>query len=705
MTFSNAVIASASLLFGLFQVPGAWAYNQPRPTDYNELNLEAGSRVLYELQVRSANACETDLGSDWQRKACAQKISPPNVYRAEGQHCGMIGDLNKIKLGTLDDLLEDTTDYHAGITLKYIKEKVGANTVWIMPIFPDNDRWNIPDACDNLGSPYAVRDYMHVSGALDRACIQMGLDENSAENGGNQVCWGNYALDKVIAKAHELGLKVMLDVAMNHFGHNYRFYDYAGFTPTRERIARGQDLDALWDYASTFEQSLLQPSVLDTMGGIQGEAARNPNVAQALRQVQAKCPKLSGDLLVRAVGMWREMLDWERAQFKCDAPVYLEYAAPGFYAGSQNGGDPHPSSGIGDNFTNNWQDVKFIYHHEYHGGDGSRDFYQAFVRNREYLFRVLNLWVSRGVDGFRLDHTTDPDSGMGPNEWKYLIGKVDYYDWVRKGQPSNWDRPIFLAEEFGDQMGMNHVVDVMTDGYVGDIRGGGGVTKDTSFVERALDNGNRFGGHAFVMRALETHDEPRLFENTGFDIWTGAGFWGIGATSRGTPMLLMGQEFGESWGLGFRRSALLPSRFYGHPNHIDQGQSLVEFYHDMAVARTNWTNTALVSDRYAYLRTRSTGAADPRIFAQVKWSQDGNVVFVFHNLWYTSEEWVEQSYFIPPGLASQLSIQDGLKYKLVDALSDKPQGDCHTGADLKWNLYVKMNRTERLQWLRLELCQ
>jgi hypothetical protein len=402
--------------------------------------------------------------------------------------------------------------------------------------------------------------------------------------------------------------------------------------------------------------------------------------------------------------MWREMLDWERAQFKCDAPMYLEFAAPGFYTGQATGGDPHPSSGVGDNFTNNWVDVKFLYHHEYHGGDGHRDFYQAFVRNREYLFRVLNYWASRGVDGFRLDHTTDPDSGMGPNEWKYLIGKVNYYDWVRKGRPSNPERPIFLAEEFGDQMGMNHVVDVMTDGYVGDIRGGSGATKDASFVERAIDNGNRFGGHAYVLRALETHDEPRLFENTGFDIWTGAGFWGIGATTRGTPMLLMGQEFGERWGLGFRRSALLPSRFYGSPNHIDQGWDLVGFYHEMITARLDPRNRALLADRYAYLRTRDSGRADPRLFAEVKWSEDGNVVFAFHNLWYTSEASVEQSYFIPPDLAAQLSIEDWRHYHLVDAISGFVMTPCQSGADLKWNLYVKLAREERLQWLRLETC-
>ena len=32
------------------------------------------------------------------------------------------------------------------------------------------------------------------------------------------------------------------------------------------------------------------------------------------------------------------------------------------------------------------------------------------------------------------------------------------------------------------------------------------------------------------MTALETHDEKRLTDGTGFDIWTGAGFWAIGAS-------------------------------------------------------------------------------------------------------------------------------------------------------------------------------
>ena len=38
--------------------------------------------------------------------------------------CSIIDDLHKIKLGTLDDLLEDTADYKQGITLRYIHDEI-----------------------------------------------------------------------------------------------------------------------------------------------------------------------------------------------------------------------------------------------------------------------------------------------------------------------------------------------------------------------------------------------------------------------------------------------------------------------------------------------------------------------------------------------------------------------------------------------------
>src|SRR4051812_38933772 len=88
--------------------------------EYNELNLAAGQLVLYEAQARTANACRPDFGADWQRRACAAKPAPAIAYHGENTSCGDLANLASIKLGTLDDLLDDTADFRAGITLRYI---------------------------------------------------------------------------------------------------------------------------------------------------------------------------------------------------------------------------------------------------------------------------------------------------------------------------------------------------------------------------------------------------------------------------------------------------------------------------------------------------------------------------------------------------------------------------------------------------------
>ena len=649
---------------------------------YNELNLAAGRMVLYEVQVRSANACRTDVGADWQREACSRKPAPKVQYRAAGMQCDALDDLARIKLGTLDDMLEPTSDFRQGITLRYVDEQVGATTVWLMPLFPNNDQWSIPSPCDNLGSPYAVRDYLHVSGALDRACIAQGKDEHSDE-----PCFGDGALDALIEQAHTRGLKVMLDVALNHFGHNYNFYDYVAQRPIRERVAAGDDLNGLWDFAATDEESSLWPEVLDTPAKLDELVARAPAEQRQLDELRQRCPALEGDHLVRAFNVWRVAFDGERARFPCDTAA-LEYAAPGFYLGNDRW---NPSTGAGDNFNNAWVDVKFLYHREENPSHT-----HELVRTREYLFHVLNYWTSRGVDGFRLDHTTDQSSGLGANEWKYIISKVDYYAW-RRGQ----NRPVFLAEEFHDVEAMNHVADVMTEGYLTDMAGRHGATKDAWRVEWIVNNMDRLGNHAFVMTALENHDEKRLLDGTGFNVWTGAGFWAIGASTRSTPMLLMGQELGESRQLDFRRSDFLRSRFVGADQYQPQADSLIGYYRSLIEARLDERNRALTAPHHRALRSRWTSSVDPRIFAQARWSDDGNVMFTFFNLW---ERDVAQSYYLPPDLARALHLRDDMRYRLVDVLSERQQGPCKTGAELAWEIYVAMDAATRAQWLRLERC-
>ncbi len=648
------------------------------------LNPVAGTTVLYEAQVRTANACDPSVGSPAQQTQCKAKAAPNVQYHAQGMSCGMINSLNSIKLGTLDDMMTDTVNYKTAISLRYIHDRVGANMIWMMPLFPNNDTWNIPDQCDNLGSPYAVRDYMHVSGMLSRACIAKGTDEHDP----NHPCWGNDTLDTFIQQAHGKGLRVMLDVAFNHFGHNYQMYDYAQYTPVRDRLARAENMDDP-NFDHSEDDALIHPSILDTPQALSQLAMTDNGTKTNLATLQAKCPTLSGLALVRAYHMWKNALDNERQNFQC-TDTYLEFQDPGFYLGANS---YDPSTKIGDNFSNSsWPDVKFLFHHEENVAHQDE-----FFRNREYLFRILNYWLSRGIDGFRFDHSTDSNSGLGPNEWQYILSKANYYA-AKRGEA----KPVYLAEEFSDQMGMSHVADVLTEGYVGNMDGRGGVTKNPAFVESVLNNNDRFDFHTDVMTALETHDEVRLVTNTGFDRWTGAGFWGIGATAWSTPMLLMGQELGESWGLGFRRSDYLRSRFEGTPNYQADADSLVNYYGSLIRGRLDNANRALVSEGRIYLRPVGSNNPDANIFAEGKWSADGNVVLVFHNLW---KQNVQQAFWIDPTVAAtDMLIKDGAQYRLVDIISGKVTGACMSGLTLRSHLPVFMDSSTLAQWLRVEAC-
>lgn len=657
----------------------ALAVSQPR---LQPLNLEAGTKVLYEMQFRTANACDPTVGADWQREACKKKKAPKITYRAQGMNCPNLGDLHRIRLGTIDDALENTADFRSGITLRYVQEKVGANMIWIMPMFPNNDIEKIPHECDDLGSPYAVRDYFHARGTLSRTCIEKGRDEYSSE-----PCWANDEFDRFIQEAHKKGIKVMLDLAFNHFGHNYLMYDYEEYKTVAERIAANEDLNKLWDIGATYEEKLLRPKLLDSEEKLNKLAAREPVHKKGLQELKSKCPNLSGQKLVIAYNTWRNTLDGERAKFSCDRDN-LEARAPGFFMGANR---QDPSTGPGNFFTNNWVDVKFLYHRE-----ANPLKQHEMVRNREYLFRVMNYWVSRGVDGFRLDHATDGDSALSPNTWHYIISKVNYYA-AKRGQA----RPIYMAEEFHDQLGMDRVVDLMTEGYVFGMTARGGGDKNTSHVENVIRGMDRFPNKTYTMSALETHDEHRLTDATGFSHWTGAGFWGIGATTRSTPMILAGQEFGEKWGLGFKKSDYIRARFEGSGNWVPHGDKLRAYYHKMITGRLAYENRALVSQNYGFLRSKVTNAADERIFAQVKWSDDLNVVFVFHNLWETD---ASQVFFITPEVGNAIGMKDDESYKFVDIISGQQMGGCRTGKDIKWEFPVSLDRGTRAQWLRLEIC-
>ena len=116
----------------LFSLFSSTAFSAPNPL--------ASDQIIYEVQVRAANACHPAIGSRDQQAACIKKIAPIIENRGEEtqKYCDAreLSWLNGIKLGTFEDMLVKTADYRQGITLDYIQHRVGANTIWLMPLFP-----------------------------------------------------------------------------------------------------------------------------------------------------------------------------------------------------------------------------------------------------------------------------------------------------------------------------------------------------------------------------------------------------------------------------------------------------------------------------------------------------------------------------------------------------------------------------------------
>ncbi len=633
------------------------------------LNPAAGDMVIYELQARSANACHPATGGE----TCTYAPEPDIDYYGGG--CDTIDDLRAIKKSTLSDLLETTVapGRTAGITLQYIDEVVGANTVWLMPVFPHNFQYSLPHPCDDLGSPYAVRDYYHVRGTLSSACISRGEDEWS-EN----PCWGDQELRDVIATAHDRGMKVMLDLAFNHLGHEYLFYDYRDAVPVRRLVESGTNM---WQLDETYDPALVHPEILDGPDELPQEAQ------QVIQELCGRPPQGQED--VRRYLMWREAFDWERDKMDCTRPATLENQVPGYYLGRDGAS---PSTGVGDNFTNDWVDVKFLFNNE-------ADVYHQyeFARTRELAFRVINYYLSLGVDAFRLDHA----NGLTENEWRYIFRKAKFYQ-EKRGMPV----PVFMSESFFNILEMSQAFDLLTEGYQHDICSG---VRDATYIEDVLfENRATFiGDISFILLDLENHDEGRLLRpETGFDIWRGATFYAIAAASRGALMLMDGQEWGEPWGLAFKRSDYLRGRFPMESNWNDFGDDLTALYAGIHQARLSPANEALRKGLVYFPRT-DRGQVTGQLLAMVKYMEDcSNTIFAFYRLWVDD---IESTYAVTDDLAGRICLEDGARYRLVDVFTGENlwqeayEGGTRTGSHIReFGIYTHLTAASPFQWLRLE---
>lgn len=640
--------ATPSVCTNLFPTPA------PLPESATPPLPETDGLLLYELQIRSANACDPTLGTPSQREACAQKPAPQVRYEATDSVCNELEPLERIRLGTIEDLIAPTLDPREALTLRYIAERLGANAVWLMPPFPNNRSEQLPDPCDNLGSPYAVTDYFHLDTGLSRDCISdpVGCDPNAA-------------FEALVQEANDRGLRLFLDVAFNHFGRNYRFFDLAAPVP-----AAALSDDARWDFDATFDPALVNPRLLDATSLSGG----NEEIDAARAALMNRCPDLNASLVVSAVALWRWLTPEERAAFRCGEAT-LERLAPAFYAGAQPGS---PSIGPADSFSGPWRDVRFLFHHTNNSATAP-----AAIRTREYLFRILNFWTAQGVSGFRLDHATDGDSGLSPEVWRYLIAKTRFYA-ARRGQPP----PIFLAEEFGNPAAMAGVADLLTEGYLFGATARGTLL-DGNGLGAVLSRTARFDGAARVLTHLENHDERRVTDGTGLDADGGRRRWSAGLSVWSVPMLLAGQEWGETERLHFRRSSLLPGRFDDTlRSDLDRR---VARYRDLAL---HWR-----SDDGSWLRQRAMrhlpSAASSSLLLLAKWDGRGSGRLILHNL---ASVTASGAFALPPDVAGQLGLDSCAAYRLVTESRDRELLSCRPAADLTRGFTLLMPAGEE-RWI------
>lgn len=131
-------------------------------------------------------------------------VSVPHVNRRAG------------RAGTFADLIEPGSPLDGGgYTLHWLADQ-GISAIWLLPVFEVSAQVRVADD-DAMASPYAVRNFFALDPRLARAAH--GLTGAAAQDAARAE------FDALVATAHRLGLRVLLDVALNHVGIGHRFAD------------------------------------------------------------------------------------------------------------------------------------------------------------------------------------------------------------------------------------------------------------------------------------------------------------------------------------------------------------------------------------------------------------------------------------------------------------------------------------------------
>lgn len=272
---------------------------------------------------------------------------------------------------TFDDFTDHDTDGFDPFNLSYVKNSLGFNTIWIMPVFPiAKERWD-PNSKQwtanySPGSPYAARDYWSVNEAL--------VEANNQSAGMSEF---QYMMDK----AEALGLNVFIDVAFNHSG--------------RDTIYGQGAVDL--GYVQPAGKSDLIRNARPSWISKGGYDYRHHSGSQAEIAPYAPADRLGEH-------NWYDAgLDW--------------------YFGNYSSLGPKP--GFGDTSQGGALDERDLFFTDLDPA-GGHDWEVENVWN--YFAYILPYWLNRTqnkLDGIRADFA----QGLPPRAWEYIINKTRQQKW------------------------------------------------------------------------------------------------------------------------------------------------------------------------------------------------------------------------------------------------------------------------------------
>ncbi len=135
-----------------------------------------------------------------------------------------------IQVSTFRDLMDPKFGKY---NIQAIKA-AGKNTIRLQPPFR-HDRWDKQYAGDTLGSPYAATDFFSIDPRYSRDAQASGVpswDKDKLRQIANAEFWD------FVKECHKQGVKVILDIALNHTGHRTTIRDLFDDPANGERVVR-----------------------------------------------------------------------------------------------------------------------------------------------------------------------------------------------------------------------------------------------------------------------------------------------------------------------------------------------------------------------------------------------------------------------------------------------------------------------------------